>query len=108
MPTKKQKELLNFIEKFLATNDYSPSYREIMTALGYRSVSTVAEHINNLVAQNLLIKDESNPRSLTLSSAEDPHHAWFRTKYQELKSQNPNPTTLAAIEKTATAFDISL
>jgi len=108
MPTKKQKQLLDFIEQFLDKNGYSPSYREIMSALDYRSVSTVAEHINNLTRLGLLVKSPSNPRSLELPKSLDPHHTWFRAKYQTLKSQNPDPATLTAIEKTAATFDIPL
>ena len=49
-PTKKQKILLDFIDGFIKGNGYSPTLREIMRALGYKSVSTVAKHVDNLVA----------------------------------------------------------
>ena len=45
-PTKKQYELLLFIDNFIKDNGYGPSYREIMRALNYKSVSTVAVHID--------------------------------------------------------------
>jgi SOS-response transcriptional repressor LexA len=41
-PTKKQRELLSFIDGFIKGYGYGPSYREIMRALDYKSVSTVA------------------------------------------------------------------
>jgi repressor LexA len=41
-PTKKQKELLNFIEEFINVRGYSPSYREIMKGMQYTSVATVS------------------------------------------------------------------
>jgi repressor LexA len=63
-PTKKQRELLDFISKFTAEHGYNPSYREIMNALEYKSVSTVATHINNLVAAGLLKKADHSARSL--------------------------------------------
>ena len=44
-PTKKQKELLSFIEAFINEHGYSPSYREIMNGLSYTSVATVALHV---------------------------------------------------------------
>lgn len=63
-PTKKQKELLIFIDGFIAEHGYSPSYREIMTGLNYTSVATVALHVNNLVKRGHLIKRENSARSL--------------------------------------------
>ena len=63
-PTKKQKELLEFIESFIGVHGYSPSYREIMNGLKYNSVATVALHINNLVKRGHLIKRENSARSL--------------------------------------------
>ena len=44
-PTKKQRQLLSFIETFIAEHSYSPSYREIMSGLDYTSVATVALHV---------------------------------------------------------------
>jgi SOS-response transcriptional repressor LexA len=63
-PTKKQKELLAFIETFIAEHGYSPSYREIMAGLKYNSVATVALHVNNLIKRGHLQKREHSARSL--------------------------------------------
>ena len=63
-PSKKQRELLTFIENFINTTGYGPSYREIMRALDYKSVSTVAVHINGLIAGGLLRKTDNSARSL--------------------------------------------
>lgn len=63
-PTKRQKELLTFIEEFIATNGYSPSYREIMKGLNYTSVATVSLHINNLIKRGHLQKRDHSARSL--------------------------------------------
>ncbi|HZP55146.1 MAG TPA: hypothetical protein VFB03_00015 [Candidatus Saccharimonadales bacterium] len=63
-PTKKQRELLTFIEEFIATNGYSPSYREIMNGLNYTSVATVALHVDNLIKRGHLIKRDRSARSL--------------------------------------------
>ena len=63
-PTKKQKELLAFIEEFIAANGYSPSYREIMNGLKYNSVATVALHVNNLIKRGHLQKRDRSARSL--------------------------------------------
>lgn len=63
-PTKKQRELLSFIEAFIGEHGYSPSYREIMNGLQYTSVATVALHVNNLIKRGHLRKRDRSARSL--------------------------------------------
>ena len=63
-PTKKQRELLSFIDGFIKGNGYGPSYREIMRALDYKSVSTVATHVNGLIARGWLVKKDNAARTL--------------------------------------------
>lgn len=63
-PTKKQKQLLDFISEFISQHGYSPSYREIKAALNYNSVATVALHVNNLVKRGHLRKRDHSARSL--------------------------------------------
>ncbi len=63
-PTKKQRELLTFIEQFIGEHGYSPSYREVMTGLNYTSVATVALHINNLIRRGHIRKRDHSARSL--------------------------------------------
>lgn len=63
-PTKKQRELLTFVEEFISAHGYSPSYREIMNGQGYTSVATVSLHINNLIKRGHLAKRDHSARSL--------------------------------------------
>ena len=63
-PTKKQRELLGYIEAFIAEHGYSPSYREIMSGLNYNSVATVALHVGNLIRRGHLRKRDRSARSL--------------------------------------------
>jgi SOS-response transcriptional repressor LexA len=63
-PTKKQKELLTFIEDFITEHGYSPSYREIMQGTGHTSVATVSLHVNNLIRRGHLRKRDRSARSL--------------------------------------------
>jgi repressor LexA len=65
-PTKKQRELLTFIEGFIAEHGYSPSYREIMNGQGYNSVATVALHVNSLIKRGHLRKRDHSARSIEL------------------------------------------
>src|SRR3569833_1129698 len=73
-PTKKQRELLTFIEEIITAHGYSPSYRDIMKGLGYTSVATVSLHINNLIKRGHLIKRDHSARSLepTKASIKEP------------------------------------
>lgn len=63
-PTKKQKELLEFIDQFITEHGYSPSYREIMRGLQYTSVATVALHVKSLITRGHLRKRDRSARSL--------------------------------------------
>lgn len=76
-PTKKQTELLKFIEAFIASRGYSPSYREIMNGCGYNSVATVALHINSLIKRGHLQKRDRSARSLEII-----HHQKSTSKLQ--------------------------
>jgi len=75
--TKRQRELLNFVDGFIQGHGYGPSYREIMRALGYKSVSTVAIHIDNLISRGYLRKRDNSARSLEVVTTrldESPKH----------------------------------
>ena len=72
-PSKKQHELLIFIDNFIKSTGYGPSYREIMRALDYKSVSTVAVHVDGLITKGLLQKKDNSARSLEIVSKEHVH-----------------------------------
>lgn len=81
--TKKQRELLSYLDAFIKTHEFAPSYREIMQAMGYKSVSTVATHVNNLIERGYLKKGSDGIRSLEVippPSEADTHEAWLRRK----------------------------
>lgn len=82
--TKKQQELLQFIADFLREHDYAPSYREVMAVLGYKSVSTVAVHVDGLIAKGYLTKTDKSARSIRLATEHtaehDAHVAWLKTE----------------------------
>lgn len=98
--SKKQRELLNFIDTFIKENGYSPSYREIMRALDYKSVSTVAVHVDGLIARGYLRKTDNSARSLEVlasgvsadSTNLASHIAWLR---RELKKRQADQTEQA-------------
>lgn len=58
--SKRQREVLNFVNEFIEIKGYSPSYQEIADGLGLSSKGSVARHIETLEAQGLLqrVRDE--------------------------------------------------
>jgi SOS-response transcriptional repressor LexA len=68
--TKKQKELLSFVDGFIKEHGYGPSYREVMNGLGYKSVSTVAVHIEGLISKGYVRKRDNSARSLEVVSSD--------------------------------------
>jgi SOS-response transcriptional repressor LexA len=70
-PTKKQRELLSYIEEFIREHGYSPSYREIMNGLQYTSVATVSLHVNSLIRRGHLRKRDRSARSLEVITTSD-------------------------------------
>ena len=83
-PSKKQRELLSFIDGFIKANGYGPSYREVMNGLDYKSVSTVATHIDNLIKKGHLVKRDYSARSLEVVSTPAPE---FKDKTKVSQSQ---------------------
>jgi repressor LexA len=70
-PTKKQREMLTYIQEFIAEHGYSPSYREIMAGKGYTSVASVALHVNNLIKRGHLRKRDHSARSLEVVASNE-------------------------------------
>ncbi|MDR3297916.1 MAG: hypothetical protein LBT19_00845 [Candidatus Nomurabacteria bacterium] len=97
-PTKKQVVLLDFIEEFTLKNDFSPSYREIREAMGLRSVSAVAEHVENCVAAGFLKKEGKAARSLVVVKPETYEETvrLFRRKMGEVPDEDAGVLRRAA------------
>ena len=100
-PTKKQRELLSFINAFIQEHGYSPSYREIMYGLNYTSVATVALHVGNLIKRGHLRKRDHSARSLEVIDAEvapalktnlvaPAEEKWLVDKVEHLMTQSEN------------------
>ena len=65
MVSKKQEEILNYIDKTIKSNGYSPTVREICEAVGLKSTSTVQYHLKKLIDLGFLKKSENISRSIT-------------------------------------------
>ena len=64
--TRRQKEILDFLESFVARNGYSPSFEEIARGMGLKSLATVHKHITNLEKKGLLDRVHNRSRSIDL------------------------------------------
>ena len=71
LPTKKQRQLLTFIDEFIAEKGFSPSYREIMDGCNYTSVATVALHVRSLIARGHLRKEGRKARTIEVVKTND-------------------------------------
>lgn len=68
---KKEKEVYEFIKKQIEIEGYPPSVREICTAVGLSSPSTVQRYINSLEEKNYIVKGGSKKRAITLPKQEN-------------------------------------
>ncbi|MDA0328368.1 MAG: transcriptional repressor LexA [Gemmatimonadetes bacterium] len=64
--TKRQKEILDYIESFIDDQGYAPSFEEIAESFGYSSLATVHEHLSNLERKGYIRKSYNESRSIEL------------------------------------------
>lgn len=64
--TRRQAEALAFIRSFIATNGYSPEYREIEAAMGFHSKSGVCRLVDQLVERGVITRMPGRARSIAL------------------------------------------
>jgi repressor LexA len=65
--TRRQKQVMDFINGFQEENGYCPSYEEIAHGLSLASLATVHKHISALEAKHYLKRDANRSRSLEVS-----------------------------------------
>lgn len=65
--TRRQKDVVDFIAKFVDENGYSPSYEEIAQGLSLASLATVHKHITALEAKKYLVRGFNQSRSLDVA-----------------------------------------
>jgi repressor LexA len=64
--TRRQQEIFDFIKRYTEKNGYPPTVRDIGTAIGLASPSTVHAHLDNLQKLGLLRRDPTKPRAMEL------------------------------------------
>ena len=63
-----QQKILDFINKQIEKKGYPPSVREICSAVGFKSTSTVHGYLEKLKKEGLIQKDPTKPRALKVVS----------------------------------------
>ena len=64
--TRRQREVYDFIAKFVKQKGYSPSFEEIGKGLQLSSLATVHKHIGNLEKKGFLQREQNRSRSIDL------------------------------------------
>lgn len=62
----RQNEILTFIKKYTAKNNYPPSVREIASGVNLKSPATVHVHIKNLIEKGYLKRNNNNHKLLEI------------------------------------------
>ncbi len=71
--TKRQKQILDFIQGFLQEHGYAPSFEEIARAFGFASLATVHEHVSNLQRKGYIRRSYNESRSIELVDEGSPY-----------------------------------
>ncbi len=68
--TKRQKQILDYINRFSKNNGYSPSFEEIAKHFRLSAVSGIHQHIQALKDKGYLSKQKNQPRGIEISKSE--------------------------------------
>lgn len=88
--TKRQQQIYDFILSYQQEKGYPPSVREMASAVGLSSPSTVHAHLNALEDHGLIKRDSTKPRAL------------------ELFKQDGSPAILAKVEENPSRGTVTL
>ncbi len=73
--TKRQKEVFNFLDGYLAAHGYAPPLEEIGTQFNLRSLATVHKHLTNLEQKGLIRRTWNHSRAIELVPTAKPARA---------------------------------
>jgi repressor LexA len=68
--SEKQQQILDFVNRQVEEKGYPPSVREICSAVGFKSTSTVHGYLEKLKKNGLIMKDPTKPRALRVIGGE--------------------------------------
>lgn len=70
--TKRQQQVLEYIERYIAEKGYGPTVREIGEAVNLSSPSTVHVHLKTLEDKGFIVRDPLKSRSISLPHKDEP------------------------------------
>jgi repressor LexA len=82
--TEKEQQILDFVNSQVSEKGYPPSVREICSAVGYKSPSTVHGYLEKLDKYGLIQKDPSKPRALrVMKQPSNDNQSCLKPRYQQ-------------------------
>ena len=73
--TKRQREILDYLQEFIQQHGYAPSLEEIGRRFSLSSLATVHKHLTNLEEKGVIRRSWNRSRSVELLSARTGHRA---------------------------------
>jgi repressor LexA len=73
--TRRQREILDYLQEFIQQHGYAPSLEEIGRRFGLSSLATVHKHLSNLQEKGFIRRSWNRSRSVELVSARTGHRA---------------------------------
>jgi len=73
--TKRQREILDYLQEFIQQHGYAPSLEEIGRRFSLSSLATVHKHLTNLQDKGFIRRSWNRSRSVELLSARTGHRA---------------------------------
>ena len=73
--TKRQREILDYLQEFIQRHGYAPSLEEIGRRFGLSSLATVHKHLTNLQEKGVIRRSWNRSRSVELLAARVGHRA---------------------------------
>ncbi|MDQ3517099.1 MAG: transcriptional repressor LexA [Gemmatimonadota bacterium] len=68
--TRRQREILDYLNGYLEANEYAPSFEEIARHFNYNSLATVHEHLTNLERKGYIKRTYNESRAIEVLPSE--------------------------------------
>ncbi len=69
--TKRQREILSYLQEYAADNGYAPSFEEIAAQFNYNSLATVHEHLTNLERKGYIRRNYNESRAIEILPSDE-------------------------------------
>lgn len=96
--SKRQQMILDYIKSEVHTKGYPPSVREIASAVGLASSSTVHGHLSRLESKGYIRRDPTKPRAIEILQSEEHDIPREDVRYAPLIGKVTAGTPITAVE----------